>query len=381
MNQKTTFTTLALCALGCIGTAKAQEARYFNPVTAAVPSLQISPDARASGMGDVGVSTTADPYSQYWNPAKFAFIDSKAGLSLGYTPWLSRLVSDIALMHAGGYFRIGNDNTQTIAASLRYFTMGKLTTWDASGRSLGVSHPNEFAIDASYARKLSPNFSLAVALRYIHSDQGSREQGDRPGSAFAADIAGYHQKYITIGGAECLWTKGFNIRNIGTKISFDGGTTSSFIPTNLGLGTGLLYPIDKENMISLNLEANKLLVPTPPTGDAEKITDYQKTSAIAGIFKSFGDAPGGFGEELKEIRWSLGAEYNYCDKFFVRAGYSYLHPNKGNLQAFTAGAGFRMSAFRIDASYLISTISDNPLDQTLRFTLAFDMDGIRGLLK
>ena len=145
-------------------------------------------------MGDVGVSTTADPYSQYWNPAKFAFIDSKAGLSLGYTPWLSRLVSDIALMHAGGYFRIGNDNTQTIGASLRYFTMGKLTTWDASGRSLGVSHPNEFAIDASYARKLSPNFSLAVALRYIHSDQGSREQGDRPGSAFAADIAGYHQK-------------------------------------------------------------------------------------------------------------------------------------------------------------------------------------------
>ena len=184
----------------------------------------------------------ADPYSQYWNPAKFAFIDSKAGLSLGYTPWLSRLVSDIALMHAGGYFRIGNDNTQTIGASLRYFTMGKLTTWDASGRSLGVSHPNEFAIDASYARKLSPNFSLAVALRYIHSDQGSREQGDRPGSAFAADIAGYHQKYITIGGAECLWTKGFNIRNIGTKISFDGGTTSSFIPDKSRSGYGTPLP-------------------------------------------------------------------------------------------------------------------------------------------
>lgn len=381
MNPKTTLTTLALCALAGLGSAQAQEARYFNPVTAAVPSLQISPDARAAGMGDIGVSSTPDPYSQHWNPAKFAFIDSKAGLSIGYTPWLSRLVSDIALMQVGGYFKLGNEGNQAIGASLRYFTMGKLTAWDATGKSLGEAHPNEFAIDASYARKLSSDFSLAVALRYIHSDQGIREQGDRPGSAFAADIAGYHQKYVTLGDAECLWSSGFNIRNIGTKISFDGGATSSFIPTNLGLGTGLLYPIDKENMISLNLEANKLLVPTPPIGDATKFADYQKTSAIAGIFKSFGDAPKGFGEELKEIRWGIGAEYNYGDKFFVRAGYSYLHPTKGNLQAFTAGAGFRMSAFRIDASYLISTISDNPLDQTLRFTLAFDMEGIRGLFK
>ena len=381
MNPKTTLTTLALCALECFVSAQAQEARYFNPVTTAVPSLQISPDARAAGMGDIGVSSTPDPYSQHWNPAKFAFIDSKAGLSIGYTPWLSRLVSDIALMQVGGYFKLGNEGNQAIGASLRYFTMGKLTSWDATGKSLGEVHPNEFAIDASYSRKLSSDFSLAVALRYIHSDQGSREQGDRPGSAFAADIAGYHQKYVTIGEAECLWTSGFNIRNIGTKISFDGGATSSFIPTNLGLGTGLLYPIDKENMLSINLEANKLLVPTPPIGDATKFADYQKTSSIAGIFKSFGDAPGGFSEELKEIRWSLGAEYNYADKFFVRAGYSYLNPTKGNLQAFTAGAGFRMSAFRIDASYLISTISDNPLDQTLRFTLAFDMEGIRGLFK
>lgn len=390
MNQKTTLTTLALCALGCLGSAQAQnaEARYFNPVTTAVPSLQISPDARAAGMGDVGVSSTPDPYSQYWNPAKFAFIDSKAGVTMGYTPWLSRLVDGIALMQVGGYTKLGDEGNQAVGASLRYFTMGKLTKWGGDGMSLGELHPNEFAIDASYARKLSSDFSLAVALRYIHSDQGNRDEGAQPGSAFAADIAGYHQTHVALNDVECLWTNGFNLRNIGTKISFDGGATSAFIPANLGLGTGLAYPIDEENVISVNIEANKLLVPTPPkplvptpsvaTEDAQR---YQKTSAIAGIFKSFADAPGGFSEEFKEIRWGLGAEYNYGDKFFVRAGYSYLHPEKGNLQFFTAGAGFRMSAFRIDASYLVSTIADNPLDQTLRFTLAFDMDGIRGLLK
>ena len=333
-------------------------------------------------MGDQGTSTSPDPYAQYWNPAKFAFIKSSSGLSLGYTPWLSRLVSDIALMHVGGYYKIGGEEgTQTLGASLRYFTLGKLTRWDATGKSLGEAHPNEFAFDVSYARKLSESYSMAVALRYIHSDQGAG-QGQSAGKAFAADIAGYLHKYVTLGGAEALWTLGFNVRNIGTKISFDGGANSSFIPTNLGLGTGLLYPIDETNAISFNVEANKLLVPTPPlAGDVQKIKSYTSTSSIAGIFKSLGDAPGGFKEELREIRLSLGAEYNYNDKFFVRAGYSYLHPTKGNLQALTAGAGFRTKAFRIDASYLISTIANNPLDQTLRFTLAFDIEGLRTLLK
>ena len=242
-------------------------------------------------------------------------------------------------------------------------------------------HPNEFAIDASYSRKLSESYSMAVALRYIHSDQGTKEQGNNPGSALTADISGYLRKYISIGSAESLWSLGFNVRNIGSKISFDGGTTSSFVPANLGIGTGLLYPIDELNMISLNVEANKLLVPTPPLGDAKKAEEYQKISAVSGIFRSFTDAPGGFSEELKEVHWSIGAEYNYNDKFFMRAGYSYLHPTKGNLQAFTAGAGFRISAFRVDASYLMSTISDNPLDQTLRFNLAFDIEGLRSLFK
>ena len=384
MKQSKTKTLVTAGLLTLLGTttAGAQTAETFSPVLTAVPSLQIAPDARASAMGDQGTSTSPDPYAQYWNPAKFAFIKSSSGLSLGYTPWLSRLVSDIALMHVGGYYKIGGEEgTQTLGASLRYFTLGKLTRWDATGKSLGEAYPRESACDVSYARKLSESYSMAVALRYIHSDQGAG-QGQSAGKAFAADIAGYLHKYVTLGGAEALWTLGFNVRNIGTKISFDGGANSSFIPTNLGLGTGLLYPIDETNAISFNVEANKLLVPTPPlAGDAQKIKSYTSTSSIAGIFKSLGDAPGGFKEELREIRLSLGAEYNYNDKFFVRAGYSYLHPTKGNLQALTAGAGFRTKAFRIDASYLISTIANNPLDQTLRFTLAFDIEGLRTLLK
>ena len=384
MKQSKTKTLVTAGLLTLLGTttAGAQTAETFSPVLTAVPSLQIAPDARASAMGDQGTSTSPDPYAQYWNPAKFAFIKSSSGLSLSYTPWLSRLVSDIALMHVGGYYKIGGEEgTQTLGASLRYFTLGKLTRWDATGKSLGEAHPNEFAFDVSYARKLSESYSMAVALRYIHSDQGAG-QGQSAGKAFAADIAGYLHKYVTLGGAEALWTLGFNVRNIGTKISFDGGANSSFIPTNLGLGTGLLYPIDETNAISFNVEANKLLVPTPPlAGDAQKIKSYTSTSSIAGIFKSLGDAPGGFKEELREIHLSLGAEYNYNDKFFVRAGYSYLHPTKGNLQALTAGAGFRTKAFRIDASYLISTIANNPLDQPLRFTLAFDIEGLRTLLK
>lgn len=384
MNRRYTLLgATAISLLTLLPQLHAQDARYYNPVIAAVPSLQITPDARAAGMGDLGVATTPDPYSQYWNPAKFAYLGSASGLSLGYTPWLSKLVSDIALMHLGGYYKFGADKEQAVGASLRYFTMGKLTTWDASGRSLGESHPNEFALDASYSRKLSQDFSMAVALRYIHSDQGARDQGASAGNAFAADVAGYLHKYVMLGSAESLWTLGFNVRNIGTKISFDSGVTSSFLPTNLSLGTGLLYPLDNYNMLSVNVEANKLLVPTPPIDrtDLQKLEDYARISSIAGIFKSFGDAPGGFAEELKEIRWSIGAEYNYNDKFFVRAGYSYLHPDKGNLQSFTAGAGFRVKAFRIDASYLMSTIANNPLDQTLRFTLAFDMAGVRELFK
>lgn len=380
-------TTLGLLTLG--HTLHAQESEpQLNPVTTAVPSLQITPDARAAGMGDLGVSTTADPYAQYWNPAKYAFASSKAGFSISYTPWLSQLVNDIALMQAVGYYKLGQEDNQALAASIRYFSMGKFVKFDNLGANIGEAHPNEFALDLSYSLKLSSEFSMAVGLRYIYSDQNIDKQYPA-GSAFAADLAGYYNKYIMFGGAESLWTLGFNLKNIGTKISFDDGASNSFIPANLALGTGLLYPIDDYNMISVNVEANKLLVPTPSLlnntmSEEEKNKlrdDYRNTSAIAGVFKSLGDAPGGFAEELREVRWSIGAEYSYNDKFFLRAGYSYLHPSKGNLQSFTAGAGFKMSALRIDASYLMSTVQNNPLDQTLRFTLAFDMEGLRNLFQ
>lgn len=375
--------TLALVAQNDV-----QEQR-FNAVTTSVPSLHISPGARAAGMGDVGVSSTPDVNSQYYNPSKYALLSSKAGVSFTYTPWLAKLVNDIKLMELTGYYKIGSENNQALSASLRFFSLGTIRTFDDLARSLGEAHPNEFALDFGYSLQITSDYSMGVVLRYIRSDQNTASSTgeNRAGNAFAADIAGYLTKYFVAGDSEPLWTFGFNISNIGTKISY-GGNQSMFIPTNLRVGTGILYPFDDYNALSLNIEANKLLVPTPPIKDptkpdehARKIEEYQKTSSIAGIFKSFGDAPGGFKEELQEINLGIGAEYSYNNRFFLRAGYQYQHPNKGNLQYFTAGAGFKMSVFSLDASYLISAVPSNPLDQTLRFSLSFDMDGIRNLLR
>ena len=375
--------TLALVAQNDV-----QEQR-FNAVTTSVPSLHISPGARAAGMGDVGVSSTPDVNSQYYNPSKYALLSSKAGVSFTYTPWLAKLVNDIKLMELTGYYKIGSENNQALSASLRFFSLGTIRTFDDLARSLGEAHPNEFALDFGYSLQITSDYSMGVVLRYIRSDQNTASSTgeNRAGNAFAADIAGYLTKYFVAGDSEPLWTFGFNISNIGTKISY-GGNQSMFIPTNPRVGTGILYPFDDYNALSLNIEANKLLVPTPPIKDptkpdeyARKIEEYQKTSSIAGIFKSFGDAPGGFKEELQEINLGIGAEYSYNNRFFLRAGYQYQHPNKGNLQYFTAGAGFKMSVFSLDASYLISAVPSNPLDQTLRFSLSFDMDGIRNLLR
>ena len=377
------ISTLALVAQNDV-----QEQR-FNAVTTSVPSLHISPGARAAGMGDVGVSSTPDVNSQYYNPSKYALLSSKAGVSFTYTPWLAKLVNDIKLMELTGYYKIGSENNQALSASLRFFSLGTIRTFDDLARSLGEAHPNEFALDFGYSLQITSDYSMGVVLRYIRSDQNTASSTgeNRAGNAFAADIAGYLTKYFVAGDSEPLWTFGFNISNIGTKISY-GGNQSMFIPTNLRVGTGILYPFDDYNALSLNIEANKLLVPTPPIKDptkpdeyARKIEEYQKTSSIAGIFKSFGDAPGGFKEELQEINLGIGAEYSYNNRFFLRAGYQYQHPNKGNLQYFTAGAGFKMSVFSLDAPYLISAVPSNPLDQTLRFSLSFDMDGIRNLLR
>lgn len=364
------------------------ESRQYNTVVTSVPSLQITPSGRAGGMGDVGVSTTPDVYSQYFNPSKYAMLSSKAGVGLSYTPWLAALVKDIKLMELVGYYKLGAEDNHALSASIRYFSLGSVKEFNDLGTSIGVAHPNEYAIDFGYSVRLSPNYSMAVALRYIRSDQNLSSQTEsRAGNAFAADIAGYYTRFFFLGNSEALWTLGYNIKNIGTKISYGSGP-SQFIPANLGIGTSLLYPIDDYNDISASVELNKLLVPTPPLrdqkdpeGSAQRQEKYLNTSSIAGIFKSFADAPGGFKEEMQEISWGVGLEYSYNNRFFLRAGYHYQNPYKGNLQFFTVGAGFKMSVFTIDASYLASTRMLNPLDKTLRFTLAFDLDGIRNLIR
>ena len=368
----------------------------FAPVNTAVPSLSIAPDARGGGMGDNGASTTPDINSQYWNPAKYAFMYSKAGVSLSYTPWLRKLVNDVALANLSGYYKIGDSDLQAVGASLRYFSLGDVPYNPITGESTGnysVS-PYEMAFDVSYSRKLSESFSMAVAMRYIRSDMGTdpADESRVPGNAFAADIAGYLEKYVILGNSECLWSFGFNVSNIGTKISYDGGEHNEFIPTTLRLGTGLLYPIDDYNRIGLYLDLSKYLVPSLPYlqegyTDEEKAEydkkkeEYNNVSGIAGIFKSFGDSPDGFKGELQEVMVSIGAEYSYNEQFFLRGGYFYENANKGNRQYFSVGAGFRMSVFQLDAAYLVSTVQSNPLDQTLRFTLSFDMDGIKNLFR
>lgn len=367
----------------------------FAPVNTAVPSLSIAPDARGGGMGDNGASTTPDINSQYWNPAKYAFMYSKAGVSLSYTPWLRKLVNDVALANLVGYYKIGDSDLQAIGASLRYFSLGEVPYDLSTGETRGYNvNPYEMAFDVSYSRKLSESYSMAVAMRYIRSDMGSdpSDESRVPGNAFAADISGYLEKYVILGNSECLWSFGFNISNIGTKISYDGGATNEFLPTTLRLGTGLLYPIDDFNRIGFYVDLSKYLVPSLPylkdgyTDEEraeydEKKAEYNDVSGISGIFKSFGDSPDGFKGELQEVMASIGVEYGYNDQFFLRGGYFYENANKGNRQYFSVGAGFRMSVFQLDAAYLVSTVQSNPLDQTLRFTLSFDMDGIKNLFR
>lgn len=359
----------------------------FNPVNTSVTSQTIAPDARAAGMGDVGVATDPDVNSQYWNPAKYPFCISRAGVALNYTPWLRQLVSDMDLAYLAGYYRIGDYSA--VSASLRYFSLGEVMTSD-SDEAMTIS-PYEMSFDVAYSLMLSEKFSIAAAVRWIYSDLTYDYTDDTsPGSAFAADLACYYNDYINIGHRECQLGLGMNISNIGSKITFGGDDNSEFIPTNLRLGAALMVPIDEYNRFTISADANKLLVPTyPKQEEGESTEDYQNrvqtdyydVSSISGIFKSFNDAPNGFSEELEEINWSVGAEYVYNDKFSLRAGYHHESENKGNRKYFTVGAGFRMSAFTLDCGYVIATAKSNPLDQTLRFTLGFDMDGIKDLFR
>ena len=359
----------------------------FNPVDHAVISQTIAPDARAAGMGDVGVATDPDVVSQYWNPAKYPFCISRAGVSLNYTPWLRQLVKDIDLAYVAGYYRIGDYSA--VSASLRYFSLGEvMTSLDDNAMTV---NPYEMSIDVAYSLMLSDYFSIAAAIRWIYSDlRYDYTEDSSPASAFAADLALYYNNYFTMGSRECQIGLGMNISNVGSKITYYGDDRSQFLPANLRIGAALMVPIDEYNRFSIAADANKLLVPTvPKQNEGESAADYQNrvieeysdVSSIAGIFKSFGDAPGGFKEELEEIQWSVGAEYVYHDQFSVRAGYHHESENKGNRKYFTVGGGFRMSVFSLDVGYVISTAQSNPLDQTLRFSLAFDMDGIKDLFR
>lgn len=381
-----------MLAVASAGAFAQDKLDMFNPVNTSVTSQMIAPDARAAGMGDVGVATDPDVNSQYWNPAKYPFCISRAGVSLNYTPWLRQLVSDMDLAYLSGYYRIGDYSA--VSASLRYFSLGEvMTNYDSTtGESNGMTiNPYEMSFDVAYSLMLSEKFSLAAAVRWIYSDLTYDYTDDTsPGSAFAADIACYYNDYINIGARECQLGIGLNISNIGSKITFGGDDNSEFIPTNMRLGFALMVPIDEFNRFTIAADANKLLVPTyPKQEEGESTEDYQQrvqkeyydVSSISGIFKSFGDAPGGFKEELQEINWSVGAEYVYNDKFTLRAGYHHESENKGNRKYFTVGAGFRMSAFSLDCGYVIATAKSNPLDQTLRFTLGFDMDGIKDLFR
>lgn len=389
--QSKLFAIIAFLSISHISYSQTGGTKDSNPIHTALPSLTIAPEARGGGMGDIGAATLPDVYSQHWNPAKYAFSSSAAGVGISYTPWLSKIVDDIALIYASGYYKFGYDQNQAISASIRYFKIGDIVETDGFGEMIGKVNPYEMAIDVGYSRKLSETFSGGVVLRYLRADYPTSSDDDdsSPGNAFAADIAGYNESYVMIGQVESLLGLGFNISNIGTKISTDGGASNYFIPTNLRLGASLTYPLDDYNTLAFNVDINKLLVPTPPIKEdgmtdeeyQQKRDEYYDTSSISGIFKSFGDAPGGFSEEIKEVTWSLGAEYTYDNKFSLRGGYFNEDKMKGNRKYFSFGAGVRLSSFLIDASYLIATESNNPLDQTLRFSIGFDMDGLRGLFK
>lgn len=392
MKHKTTKNLICLAAaLSLPAIAAAQEAtgvEAFNPVSHGVTSLSVAPDARGGGMGDIGAATDPDVNSQYWNPAKYPFTISRAGLAVSYTPWLRKLVSDIDLAYVAGYYRIGD--WQAISASLRYFSLGEVPLTGSMGEQLSTINPYEMAVDVAYSRMLSQRFSAAVALRFIYSDLAyNRDEGMEPGMAFGADIALFYSDYIMLGQRECMINWGLNLSNIGSKISYDNGNSSEFLPTNFRTGVSLMVPIDNYNIISIHADINKLMVPTRPVRreDEDELTyqqrldeEYRDLSPIKGIFTSWSDAPGGFKEELREFTWGLGLEYCYNNQFTVRGGYHWEDASKGNRKYFSVGAGFRMSVFSLDAAYLISTAQSNPLDQTLRFSLAFDMDGLKDLI-
>lgn len=364
----------------------------LNTVTTAVPFLMIAPDSRAGGMGDAGVASIPDVNSMAWNPAKYAFIQNDLGVGISYSPWLRSLVSDMSLAYLAGYRKIAED--QVLSASLRYFSLGSITFTDQNGNDYYTAHPNEFAVDLAYSRKLAPNFSGGIALRFIRSNltdgitlQGGNGEATHPGYSVAADASVYYRKKFTMGTGEdnAQFALGANISNIGSKISYTQSTQRDFIPTNLRLGPSITMDLDKYNTLSFEIDANKLLVPTPPeyatntkTGETFIYKGMDPNVGVPqGMLQSFYDAPYGFTEELQQISLATGIEYWYDKQFAIRAGFFYENPNDGGREFFTVGVGLKYSVFGIDFAYLIPVDQRNPLENTLTFSLIFNFDALK----
>jgi hypothetical protein len=356
----------------------------LNVIQTVVPFLTIAPDSRAGAMGDAGVATSPDVYSMHWNPAKFAFIDGSGGVGISYSPWLRNLVPDINLAYLAGYKRI--DTKQVISGSLFYSSLGDVPFTDEFGNLERTFTPNEFALDAAYSRLFTDNLSGGVAFRFIYSNLtgGTYSGGEatKAGTSFAADISGYYQKKIDLFSREGLLGFGLNFSNIGSKMSYSSSQPSDFIPMNMRLGASATINLDHFNKITVTLDINKLLVPTPPIYSSTNPDSIIKgkdpnVGVPAAIFQSFFDAPGGFKEELHEITYASGVEYWYNNQFAIRGGYFYENPSKGNRKYFTAGAGFRLKSLTLDFSYLMPVAQNHPLARTLRFSIAFEFNGPR----
>ncbi len=387
MKLNKSIIAIAMMAIALMSSAQEGDIKdtEFNPVTTGVTSLSITPDARGASMGDLGAATEADVNSQFWNPSKYAFAYSRAGVSLSYTPWLRKIVNDIYLANLAGYYKIGSNDNQAVSASLRYFSLGEVTMGEGDGSFMANINPFEMAFDAGYSRKLSEKFSMGVTLRFIYSDLGynsSMNTGESSSAtAFSADISGYYTTFPVIGRNECQWSLGFNLSNIGSKVSYNKGNDPAYLPANLRIGTAFSFPLADYNILTLALDANRMLVPAKPRlNDYADNLDYddaleawKNKSSITGIFDSFKD------NFAKRITYSVGAEYAYNQRFFLRGGYYYESKFAGNRQYFGLGAGFALEVIKIDAAYMIATAQNSPLDQTLRFTLSFDMDGIKDL--
>ena len=366
----------------------------FTPITTGVSFLTVAPDARGGGLGDVGAATAPDANSQYWNPAKYAFISAEGGASISYVPWLRKLVSDIDLISASGYYKI--KDVQTVAASFRFFSLGNvLIQKDPNDPGINVK-PYDLAVDVSYSRILTKNFSMGVALRFIWSDLTGSYSADgdyvEPGWSIAADISGYYGEKVNFDWGTGFGAFGFNISNIGKKVEYGDYRSAAFLPTNLRLGGSFTMPIDLYNHISLNVDVNKLLVPSRPiyNSDVEtqeeyqaRLDEYYNMDPITGIGRSFIDMPDGtpydFVQQLNKVNFSLGLEYDYNEQFFGRIGYYNESKQMGNRKYMTFGAGFKLNVFSLDVAYVLSVTKNNPLDQTLRFTLGFNMNGLKVL--